>query len=72
MPDLGMQYRQYTVQWIRTGDAFFPWQAKVDHQDWVLRINEFPEEPLYTLFIDDEEIGDFDDWPRNWSKEPRA
>jgi hypothetical protein len=33
---------------------------------WMIRINDFPEEPLYTLLIDGEEILHFDDWPNFW------
>jgi len=33
-----------------------------------LRINDFPEEQLYTLIIDNEIILDFDDWPKNWER----
>ena len=34
----------------------------------MLRMNDFPEEPLYTLVVDSREIESFDDFPPAWSK----
>ena len=31
-----------------------------------IRMNDFPEEPLYTLIINGEDIIHFDDWPKKW------
>lgn len=43
-----------------------PYQATVKNQDWVIQVNEFPSEPMYSLFVQGRAIGDFDDWPRQW------
>jgi len=40
------------LRWMRTGDAYFPAAAEVDGVWWVLRINSFPDHPLWTLFVD--------------------
>lgn len=37
-------------------------------QNWKIRMNDFPAEPLYTLIVDGNEIIHFNDWPENWSK----
>jgi hypothetical protein len=37
---------------------------------WAVRMNDFPDEPLYTLLIENEEIIHFDDWPSFWGKPP--
>lgn len=42
--------------------------AAVDGGDWCIRINNFPDEPLYTLIINNEEILHFNDWPSWWLK----
>lgn len=42
--------------------------AVVDGRDWCVRMNNFPDEPLYTLIIDNEEILHFNDWPSLWLK----
>jgi hypothetical protein len=32
----------------------------------LVRVNDFPEEQLYTLFVNGNEVGNFDDWPEQW------
>lgn len=57
--------RQITFQ--RTGDNYFPYAADVDGVWWVLRLNDFPDHPLLTLFVDGERHRDLDDTPRRWT-----
>lgn len=38
---------------------------------WVLRLNDFPEHPLFTLFVDARVVGDIDDLPPTWGIGPR-
>lgn len=59
------------VLWADTDDVDYPYAAAVGASQWRLRINDFPEEPLYTLFIDDKEFGHLDDWPPGWRKAVR-
>ncbi len=56
------------VRFKRGDDAEFPYRATVDSEEWTVRLNEFPDEPLYTLLIEGEEFTDFDDWPPTWTK----
>lgn len=57
------------LDWRRAaGSAEFPYEAMVDGLLWRIRVNDFPAEPLYTLLIADEEIGDLDDWPPSWRR----
>jgi hypothetical protein len=44
--------------------------AAVDGKIWTIRLNDFPDEPLYTLLIDGFEIIHFDDWPEWWGNRP--
>ena len=37
-------------------------------QEWRIRLNDFPDEPLYTLIVDGREIIHFNDWPQEWTK----
>jgi hypothetical protein len=37
------------------------WRAEARPDSWTIRVNDFPEEHLYTLLINYQEIGDFDD-----------
>ena len=63
-----MEYPELAVQppWRRTGNAFFPIAARVKGQWWVLRINSFPDHPLWTLFVDGGRRFDIDDAPSAW------
>jgi hypothetical protein len=53
-------------QWHRTGNAYFPAAAQVNGAWWVLRINSFPDHPLWTLFVDGVRQCDVNDIPSNW------
>lgn len=50
-------------QWQQTGDAYFPVAARVDKQWWVLRVNAFPDHPLWTFFVSGKRRFDLDDAP---------
>lgn len=54
------------VDWSESGNAEYPFTAIIEGERWTLRLNDFPDEPMFTLFIDDEEIGSFDDVPPYW------
>ncbi|MFJ9523686.1 hypothetical protein ACIRPK_36365 [Kitasatospora sp. NPDC101801] len=56
--------------WHDTGTSVFPYAVRVEGRWWVLRLNDFPEHPLYTLFIDAQVIGDMDDDPAAWQQLP--
>jgi hypothetical protein len=58
--------RDKSVPWRETQDTRFPYRAEVDQQDWRLRMNNFPDEPLYTLIIDGREIIHFTKPPSGW------
>lgn len=52
--------------WRRTGDAYFPVAARVGEAWWVLRINNFPDHPVWTLLVDGVRRFDLDDAPAAW------
>lgn len=55
------------VRWTKTGDAEFPYRAVVEGEEWIIRVNEWPEDPtVYTLLVGDEAY-DFDEWPAEWA-----
>ena len=55
------------IHWHRTAHPDLPFSANVDGSQWQLRLNDFPAEPLYTLLIDGQPIGDLDDLPPTWA-----
>lgn len=57
------------VSWrSRPQDPEHPFEAEVDGERWLIRLGDFPEEPLYTLLIDGEAVLTFDDWPATWRR----
>ena len=61
-----LDLRTLPLFWQPTGDARFPYAAHARNRRYVLRLNDFPAEPLYTLMLDGEALLDFDDWPSAW------
>ena len=52
------------VSWRRTGSGEHPYEAEVDGERWVLRVNDFPAEPMYTVLVDGERPWRI--WRRGW------
>ena len=61
-----VDYLRESVKWSRTQDPTAMWRAKVGSDTWTVRVNDFPEDNLYTIFVNDEEVGHFDEWPQQW------
>lgn len=57
-----------SVEWVASTDAEYPYQSRVGAVRWSVRVNDFPAEPLYTLFVDGALVGDLEDWPESWSR----
>ena len=57
------------VPWrTASGGSKIKFEAAVGDSRWTVRMNDFPDEPLYTVLIDDVEVMHFDDWPWIWKK----
>ena len=54
--------------WRAAGDLYIPWEANIEGRHWQVRINDFPDEPMYSLLIESALVGDFDDWPQAWDR----
>jgi len=57
------------IAWSHTNDPTALWSANVGAETWIVCVNDFPEEHLYTLYVNGEELGSFDEWPRQWSRD---
>ncbi|AHX12839.1 hypothetical protein CH75_05720 [Dyella jiangningensis] len=59
-------YDQKVIAWSAMDDGDRVLKSVVDGQSWILRLNDFPDEPLFTLLVDEKEIIHFTQWPKNW------
>lgn len=60
------------IIWHKTNDPEYPYETTHETQKLTIRLNDFPEEHLYTLLADAEPVISFDDWPDIWIREADA
>lgn len=60
--------RERGVTWLKGPDPEYIYVAEVDGRRWVIRLGDFPAEPLYTLIVEGDEALSFDDWPPAWRR----
>jgi uncharacterized protein DUF416 len=56
------------ITWNSTSDPENPWSVELDGARWQVRLNDFPDEIMYSLIVDANEIGQFHDWPEGWRR----
>ncbi len=61
-------YLAEKIVWRKTADPKHPYMAEVEGEKCVIRLNDFPDEHLYTLIVNEVEIADFDDWSAQWGR----
>jgi hypothetical protein len=59
---------EQVVRWREVDDLDVPWQATAGASHWQVRLNDFPDDHMYTLLVEGRESGDFDDWPEVWDR----
>lgn len=59
-------YLKENIVWLESPDPDYPYSARKDQDNYLIRINDFPAESLYTLIVNNEEAEDLDDWPEQW------
>ena len=64
-------YLNEPIIWRKKLDVEFPYEAVHDGKILTLKVNDFPEEHLYSLLLDKDEIATFNDWPSNWIRPER-
>lgn len=56
------------VDWQASGDPFIPWHAEVEGAVWQVRLNDFPDDFMYSLITSGQDQGRFHDWPETWTR----
>jgi hypothetical protein len=56
------------IIWEKTPDTKYPWAATVGGVQWSVGVNDFPEEPLYSVSKDGEFQAFLHGWPQSWSR----
>ena len=67
----GKNYLTAPIEWSRGEDPEYPYEAEHKGHKLLVRLNDFPDEQLYALIADGEEITNFDDWPDSWTRPDR-
>ena len=65
---LGQELAASALAWQPSGDGEFPYVATADARRLTIRVNDFPDKPMYTLLVDGVEATDLDDWPPTWTR----
>ena len=61
-------YLSEDIKWKRTANARFPYAANYKGENLTIRVNNFPDEALYTLIAGDGRELDFEDWSAHWKR----
>ena len=61
-------YLREKITWKPNADPHHPYQADCRGDALFVRLNDFPDENLYTLLVNDVEVARFNDWPVDWTK----
>ncbi len=62
-------YLEEKLMWREGRDPSYPYEAAFNGEKLLIRLNDFPDEQLYTLLVNNEEFISFDDWPDQWKRE---
>lgn len=57
------------LSWSATDSVEVPWATDVDGIAWKVQLNDFPDEMMYSLVMDEKIVGNFHDWPKVWARE---
>lgn len=63
-----VDYLAERIAWQKTADPKNPYRAEFEGEKCVIRLNDFPNEHLYTLIVNGAEIAEFDDWSAEWTR----
>ena len=59
------EYVAMKITWLATESSLLPYTAHVNGKTLLIRVNDFPEDPLYSLLVDNAVVGDLEAWPKD-------
>lgn len=62
------RYASAALRWDLADDDELSYCAAVDGHELAIRTGDFPDEPMYLLYVDGQELYTLDDWPSQWLK----
>jgi hypothetical protein len=65
-------YLDISIAWEKGNDPESPYVAEIEGEQFLIRLNDFPDEHLYTPLIGGVAVADFDDWLENWRRRKGA
>lgn len=57
------------LNWVTTENPEIPWALVVAGESWEVRLNDFPDEIMYSLLTNGKVVGNFHDWPKVWRRD---
>jgi hypothetical protein len=63
-----MDNLELNLKWDKLETPEYPFQLDYHGHKLQIKVNDFPDEQLYSLIVDSESICDFDNWPKNWKR----
>lgn len=66
--DRGASFAGLPIAWEHTGNGELPYRAVVNGAELLVRVNDFPAEPLYSLLVNGQPACELEDWPSLWGR----
>ena len=57
--------------WDEAHEVYYVYETDVQRMLWRISLNDFPDEPLYSLFVEGNRMY-FDEWPDHWERPDSA
>jgi hypothetical protein len=68
MSTKAQNYLEEKIIWKPGPAPLYPYRAEFEGEQCLIRINDFPNDHLYTLLINAREVAHFDHWPQCWTR----